>query len=73
MVAGSYDKRIYHIDPRRPSIVAEKRYHRQPILCLAVDDNFIITGSEDKTLAVYDRRADALFKTINVSKYLKSV
>ena len=66
-MAGAFNWRIYHIDPRLSSIVAVKKYHTHPVLCLAVDDRYIISGSEDRTVCVYDRRADGLVKTLTVS------
>ena len=66
MVAGGYDKKVYHIDPRAAEILKYEVYHTQPVLTLAVDNNFILTGSEDKTVKIYDRRADKVYKTIEV-------
>ena len=66
LFSGGYDKKVYHIDPRTPQIVAEKKYHRQPVLALVADQHNVITGSEDGTVAVYDRRADSVVKTIQV-------
>ena len=37
------------------------------MLCLSVDDRFIISGSEDQTLSVYDRRAAQVYKTVKVN------
>ncbi|XP_062593768.1 uncharacterized protein LOC134255270 [Saccostrea cucullata] len=61
--AAGYDRHIYIIDPRDGE-VHRKRYHRRPVLCLAADDKYIVTGSEDKTVAVFDRRAGQVYKTI---------
>ena len=66
LFAGGYDARIYHIDPRTADIMAEKRYHTKPVLCMTADDKYIVTGSEDKTIAVYDRRAADVYKTLEV-------
>ncbi len=68
LIAGSYDKKVYHIDPRVASILSKKCYHRSPVLCMQVDSQYIITGSEDKTIAIYDRRADSVYKTLQVSE-----
>ena len=65
-LAGGYDKKVYHIDPRTCDILVEKRYHKQPILSMMVDDDYIVTASEDKTVAVFDRRADKISKTLQV-------
>ncbi|ESP00523.1 hypothetical protein LOTGIDRAFT_83319, partial [Lottia gigantea] len=63
IAAGSYDKCLNLIDPRDGK-VDSKRLHRQPVLCVAGDDKYIITGSEDKTIKIYDRRAGSLYKTL---------
>lgn len=68
-VAGAFNWRMYHIDPRMSSIVAVKKYHTHPVLCLAADDRYIISGSEDRTVCVYDRRADGLVKTLKLDSY----
>jgi hypothetical protein len=33
---------------------------------LSVDENYIVSGSEDKTIAIFDRRAGMVYKTIKV-------
>ena len=53
------------VDPREGE-VHRKRYHRRPVLCLAADDKYVVTGSEDKTIAVFDRRAGQVYKTMQV-------
>ncbi|XP_046544819.1 F-box/WD repeat-containing protein 9-like [Haliotis rubra] len=49
--------------------ITKKTYHRKPVLCVAVDDQFIITGSEDKTICIYDRRADKNYKRLELDTY----
>ena len=66
MIAGCYDKKVYHIDPRAAAVQFTKNYHKQPVLCMAVDDRNVITGSEDGTVVVYDRRAGTVYKRIEV-------
>ena len=65
-VAGCYDKKLYHLDPRTCEAIDIKKYHGKPILTVAVDDKYVITGSEDKTVQIYDRRAGEVFKTLEV-------
>ena len=48
------------------NIISRLKNHSRPVLCLSVDDKFIISGSEDKTLCVYDRRAAQVYKTVKV-------
>lgn len=53
-------------------VVSSLKYHTKPVLCLSVDDKYIITGSEDKTLCVYDRRAACIYKVLQVPFMLMS-
>ena len=54
------------VDPRAPDDITIKRYHTQPILSIAADDKYVITGSEDKMISVYDRAAGKNYKKIEV-------
>lgn len=54
------------IDPRAPDDLIRKRYHSQPILSVTGDDRYVITGSEDKVVAIYDRVAGKKYKTFEV-------
>jgi hypothetical protein len=44
IIMGGYDKKIYHIDPRSASVVNTIRIHKKPVLCMAADDKYLITG-----------------------------
>lgn len=68
LVGGCFDKKVYFFDPRQESPVKVKRWHRQPVLCVTGDDRYIVAGSEDKSISVYDRRAEAVFKSVHVGK-----
>ncbi|KAL5020928.1 hypothetical protein ScPMuIL_000083 [Solemya velum] len=69
IIAGGYNKQVYQIDPREGQIRCRKA-HAQPVLCIAVDDNYIITGSEDRTVVIYDRRGAEIFKTLEVESFV---
>lgn len=73
IAAGGFDKRLYMLDPRDPENLIKKRYHTQPILSVAADDKYVITGSEDKTIAIYDRVAGKKFKQIQVGFVAKCI
>ena len=66
LTAGCYDKTIFRFDPRSGRMIRKKRYHSRPVLSLAVDDRHMISASEDKTVCVFDRRADKVLKTLTV-------
>lgn len=51
------------------SLVDQLVNHKRPVLTVQADDHYIISGSEDKTIAIFDRRANCLYKKLNVSKY----
>ena len=55
------------VDPRAPADIMIKRYHTQPLLSIAADDKYVITGSEDKVISIYDRVAGKNYKKILVS------
>jgi len=42
------------------------QHHSKAVICLSADDNYIISGSEDKTLVVYDRVAAKVLHKILV-------
>ena len=67
LVAGCFDKTIRVIDPRTFSEVAMLKNHTRTVLCLHVDDDVIVSGGEDKTLCIFDRRAGKLRKTVKLA------
>ena len=70
IAAGGFDKKLHMFDPRDPENKTIKRYHAKPILCIAGDDKYVITGSEDKTICIYDRAAGKRFKQIEVHVHM---
>lgn len=47
-------------------LVKSLRLHGNAVMCLAADDKYIISGSKDCTVAVYDRRAGKGLKRLRV-------
>ncbi|KAG8538579.1 hypothetical protein GDO81_022408 [Engystomops pustulosus] len=71
LVAGSYDKRVSVYDPRASSpLIKSRKIHSSPVLSLAADDRHIVSGSEDRTLVVFDRRVNAVLQRIQLDNYL---
>ncbi|XP_075715222.1 F-box/WD repeat-containing protein 9 isoform X1 [Rhinoderma darwinii] len=71
LVAGSYDKRVSVFDPRASSpLIKSRKIHSSPVLSLAADERHIISGSEDRTLVVFDRRVNAVSQRIQLDNYL---
>jgi F-box/WD-40 domain protein 9 len=64
---GSYSKRLFQIDPRTAEIIQNKSLHSAPVLSLLGTDKYVVTGSEDSTVAVYDRRTNATLSSFKVS------
>ncbi|XP_045157904.2 F-box/WD repeat-containing protein 9-like [Mercenaria mercenaria] len=73
IAAGGFDKRLYMLDPRAPNDYIRKHYHAQPILSVKADDKYVITGSEDKVVAIYDRVAGKKYKTIETENFVLSM
>lgn len=48
-------------------LVKSLRLHGNAVMCLAADDKYIISGSKDCTVAVYDRRAGKGLKKLRVN------
>lgn len=43
-----------------------RRLHSSAVLALLADDRHIVSGSEDRTLVVFDRRADNVVQRLQV-------
>ncbi|XP_065668646.1 F-box/WD repeat-containing protein 9 isoform X3 [Hydra vulgaris] len=61
-----FDKSIRVFDPRSNSIVLHSMHHRRPVVCVDVTDKYIISGSEDQTIGIYDVRAGKLLRKLNL-------
>ncbi|KAM4677385.1 F-box/WD repeat-containing protein 9 isoform 2-T2 [Discoglossus pictus] len=71
LVAGSYDKRVSVYDPRVSSpLIKSRKIHSSPVLSIVADDRHIVSGSEDRTLVVFDRRANAVLQRMQLDNYL---
>ncbi|XP_041359838.1 F-box/WD repeat-containing protein 9-like [Gigantopelta aegis] len=68
IIAAGYDSRLYLVDPREGAVTSMK-IHKRPVLCLSVDDHFIVSGSEDKTISVFDRTAGKVMKTVELESF----
>ncbi|XP_018428239.1 PREDICTED: F-box/WD repeat-containing protein 9 isoform X2 [Nanorana parkeri] len=71
LVAGSYDKRVTMYDPRASNpLIKSRRLHSRPVLSLVADDRHVVSSGEDRTLVVFDRRANAVSQTVQMDNYL---
>ncbi|XP_060568677.1 F-box/WD repeat-containing protein 9-like [Ruditapes philippinarum] len=73
IAACGFDKRLYMLDPRSPDDCIKKHYHSQPVLSVVADDKYVITGSEDKSVAIYDRVAGKKYKTFKTESFVPSM
>ncbi|XP_073882141.1 F-box/WD repeat-containing protein 9 isoform X9 [Macaca fascicularis] len=71
LVTGTYDKKVAIYDPRAsPALLKCQQLHSRPVLALMADDQHIISGSEDRTLVVVDRRANRVLQRLQLDSYL---
>lgn len=49
-----------------PALLKSRRLHSSAVLALLADDRHIISGSEDHTLVVFDRRANSVLQRLQV-------
>ncbi|ELT92604.1 hypothetical protein CAPTEDRAFT_105308 [Capitella teleta] len=55
---GTYNKSVIQFDPRTAETISNKSYHSGPVLSMIGSENYLITGSEDSTIVIFDRKAD---------------
>ncbi|XP_011810119.1 PREDICTED: F-box/WD repeat-containing protein 9 isoform X1 [Colobus angolensis palliatus] len=53
-----------------PALLKCQELHSRPVLALMADDQHIISGSEDRTLVVVDRRANRVLQRLQLDSYL---
>ncbi|KAM5239319.1 F-box/WD repeat-containing protein 9 [Ctenodactylus gundi] len=71
LVAGTYDKKVTIYDPRAgPTLLKSRRLHSSAVLALLADDRYIVSGSEDHTLVVFDRRTNSVLQRLQLDSYL---
>ncbi|XP_042133325.1 F-box/WD repeat-containing protein 9 isoform X2 [Peromyscus maniculatus bairdii] len=65
LVTGTYDKKVTIYDPRAGlALVKSRRLHSSAVLAVLADDRHIISGSEDHSLVVFDRRANSVLQRL---------
>lgn len=71
LVTGTYDKKVTIYDPRAGlALVKSRRLHSSAVLAVLADDRHIISGSEDHSLVVFDRRANGVLQRLQLDSYL---
>lgn len=64
----SYVDYVIILSTAAEPLVKSLRLHGNAVMCLAADDKYIISGSKDCTVAVYDRRADKGLNKVRVDE-----
>ncbi|XP_029413218.1 F-box/WD repeat-containing protein 9 isoform X2 [Nannospalax galili] len=65
LVTGTYDKKVTIYDPRAGlALVKSRRLHSSAVLAVLADDRHIISGSEDHSLVVFDRRTNSVLQRL---------
>ncbi|XP_074791162.1 F-box/WD repeat-containing protein 9-like isoform X3 [Natator depressus] len=74
LVTGTYDKKVTVYDPRATQApLKSRKLHSSAVLSLVADEHFIISGSEDRTLVIFDRRANSVLQRLQLESYLLSM
>ena len=69
LISSCYDKHVRVMDLRTPvSVQQSHQHHSKPVLCVAGKDTLVYSGSEDKSLCVWDLRAQRLLQKLQVYK-----
>ena len=67
LISSCYDKYVRVMDLRTPvSVQHSYKEHSKPVLCVAAANGVVYSGSEDKTLCVWDLRAQRLLQKLQV-------
>ncbi|KAL6056577.1 hypothetical protein STEG23_003704 [Scotinomys teguina] len=70
LVTGTYDKKVTIYDPRADLALVKSRRLPRAVLAVLADDRHIISGSEDHSLVVFDRRANGVLQRLQLDSYL---
>ncbi|XP_073174991.1 F-box/WD repeat-containing protein 9-like isoform X5 [Lepidochelys kempii] len=74
LVTGTYDKKVTVYDLRASHAPLKScKLHSSAVLSLVADEHFIISGSKDQTLVVFDRRANSVLQRLQLESYLLSM
>ena len=66
---GSFCKSVLVFDPRLAyNPVVKYRPHKRAVIRLAMNSNFILSASEDGTVAIWDQRAGRMMKNVTISQ-----
>ena len=68
LATGSFCRAVILFDPREGrSPIASHRQHTRAVMAIVMNSNYVLSASEDKTVAVWDQRSRKIFKTITVN------
>jgi F-box/WD-40 domain protein 9 len=69
VAAGTYTRAVTIFDTRvGDKQVSSYTAHRRAVLALSMCNDFIVSASEDQTLAVWDQRAGRVLKQVKLYK-----
>jgi len=63
---GSYSRTIFVFDSRQDKPIQQYRPHTGAVIKLAMNSEYILSASKDKTVSVWDQRAGRIMKSITV-------
>lgn len=64
---GSYGRNVFVFDSRSGHEIAQYRAHNRAVIKLAMNSEYILSASEDKTICIWDQRARRTRKSVTIS------
>lgn len=72
LASGCYGRTVSIFDTRtNDGPVLKHILHKKPVICIAADDKYVISGSEDKSVIVYDKVAAKILQRLEVIFFFK--
>lgn len=71
LATGCYGRSVSIFDTRNnDGPILKHILHKKPVICIAADDKYVISGSEDKSVIVYDKIAAKILQKLEVRFFI---
>ena len=66
VTTGCFDKHVRQFDLRSNKVISDLVHHKKSVISLYLNSNYIFSGSDDKTVGVYDIRGGKLLTRLHI-------